>query len=82
LELIRLERRAGNEKLAESNMAKALRECPDSGLLWAEDISTCPKNAQKSKCSDGMKKCDNNPIVITAVARIFAKVGQYLNQNQ
>lgn len=73
LESIRIERRSGNEKLAETNMAKAIRECPSSGILWAEDLTTCPKPAQKQKSVDALKKCDNNPNVILAVGRLFEK---------
>eukprot|EP01038_Epipyxis_sp_PR26KG_P008362 gene8362-11314_t len=73
LECIRLERRSNNEKLAENLMAKALQECPKSGILWAEDILTCRKPLQKSKSIDALKKCDNDPIVLIAVARLFEK---------
>ena len=73
IESIRLERRAGNEKLAENLMAKALQECPLSGIIWAEDITTCAKTAQRSKSVDALKKCDNDPHVVTAVARLFEK---------
>ena len=59
LESIRLERRAGNEKMAESLMAKVLKDIPASGLLWAEEISTCSKTAQKSKSVEALKRCDN-----------------------
>jgi pre-mRNA-processing factor 6 len=77
-------------------MAKAMQECPTSGLLWAETVDTCSKNEQKRRwvyrsgcvmnsslcnCSrrsqDAIKKCDNDPIVITAVAKLFAKVGNW-----
>ena len=71
LEAVRLERRAGNDKLAESVMAKALQACATSGVLWAEDVMTCPKPAQRSKSVDALKRCDNDPYVITAVARLF-----------
>lgn len=46
---MRLERRAGNDKLAESVMAKALHDCPHSGLLWAEEVTTATKTTQKQK---------------------------------
>ena len=36
-------------------MAKALQECPDSGKVWAEDISLAPKPQQKSKSVDALK---------------------------
>jgi pre-mRNA-processing factor 6 len=72
LESIRLERRAGNDKMAESLMAKALQDCPNSGLLWAEEITTCPKVQQKSKSVEALKRCDNDPFVIVAVARLVS----------
>jgi pre-mRNA-processing factor 6 len=49
LESIRLERRNGCEKLAESLSAQALKQFPLSGMLCAEDLLSCPKTAQKSK---------------------------------
>jgi pre-mRNA-processing factor 6 len=70
---IRLEKRHSNFKLVENLMARALQECPNSGHLWAEDILSCPKNQQKSKSMEGHKKCDNNPLVILAIARLFDK---------
>jgi len=72
LESIRLERRAGNEKLAEALMARALQDCPSSGLLLAENITTAPKVQQKSKCADAIKRCPEDPYVIAAVASLFA----------
>jgi pre-mRNA-processing factor 6 len=72
VEAIRLERRAGNDKLAVSLMARALQECPSSGLLLAENISTSPRVEQKSKSADAIKRCPDDPRVITAVADLFA----------
>jgi pre-mRNA-processing factor 6 len=77
LESVRLERRTGNEKLAVNLMARALQECPESGILWAEEILTCPKPQQKSKSMDALKKCDNDPHVINAVARLFERDRKY-----
>ena len=71
LESVRLERRAGHDKLAESLMAKALQECPASGILWAEDILTAPRPAQKRKSVDALKRCDNDAMVVNAVAQLF-----------
>lgn len=73
LETIRLERRHNNDKLAENLMARALQECPNSGILWAEEVLTCPKPQQKSKSMDAIKKCNDDPVVITAVARLFER---------
>jgi pre-mRNA-processing factor 6 len=72
LEAVRLERRAGNDKLAETLMARALQECPSSGLLLAENISTSPRVEQKSKSADAIKRCPEDPLVIAAVASLFA----------
>lgn len=72
LEAVRLERRAGNEKLAVSLMARALQECPLSGLLLAENITMSSRVEQKSKSADAIKKCPDDPRVIAAVASLFA----------
>lgn len=77
VEAIRLERRAGNDKLAISLMARALQECPSSGLLLAENISTSPRVEQKSKSADAIKRCPDDPRVITAVAALFAGERKY-----
>lgn len=72
LSSIRLERRAGNDKLAISLMARALQECPSSGLLLAENITMSPRVEQKSKSADAIKRCPDDPRVIAAVASLFA----------
>lgn len=72
LEAIRLERRAGNEGLANTLMARALQECPSSGPLLAENIRTAPRVEQKSKSADAIKRCPEDPHVIGAVASLFA----------
>ncbi len=72
VEAIRLERRAKNEKLAITLMARALQECPNSGLLLAENISTSPRSEQKSKSADAIKKCPDDPLDITVLASLFA----------
>ena len=77
LEAVRLERRAGNEKLAVSLMARALQECASSGLLLAENITMSPRVEQKSKSADAIKKCPDDPRVIAAVASLFAIERKY-----
>lgn len=72
VEAIRLERRAGNDKMAITLMARALQECPKSGILLAENISTSPRPEQKSKSADAIKKNPDDPLVIAAVASLFA----------
>ena len=72
LEAVRLERRSGNPKLAETLMAKALQECPSSGILLSENIMTAPRVEQKSKSADAIKRSPDDPRVIFAVASLFA----------
>jgi pre-mRNA-processing factor 6 len=72
LEAVRLERRSGNQKLADALMAKALQECPADGSLLAENIYTAPRVQQKSKSADAIKRCPEDPRVIAAVASLFA----------
>jgi pre-mRNA-processing factor 6 len=72
LEAIRLERRAGNTKLAETLMAKALQVCPAAGVLLAENIYTVTRVEKKSKSADAIKRCPDDPQVIAAVATLFA----------
>ncbi|GIL57404.1 hypothetical protein Vafri_12583 [Volvox africanus] len=71
LAAIRTEQRAGNEKAADTVLAKALQDCPTSGLLWAEAISMAPRPARRTKATDALKRCDNDPHVVAAVAQLF-----------
>ncbi len=48
-----------------------LQDCPVSGLLWSESIFLAPKAQRKSKSIDAMKKCENDPVVLLAVAHLF-----------
>ena len=57
LEAVRLERRANNGKGAESLMAKALQECPGSGVLWAEEILVAQRAEQKSESVVSCRDC-------------------------
>ena len=72
----------GNEKLAEALMARALQECPDSGVLWSEQLMLCTKQQQKSKSMDALKRCDNDPLVVLAIARLFEKDRKYAKAQQ
>jgi len=74
---VRLERRVGNEKLAFSLMAKALQECPNSGLLRAEAIKIAARPEKKARCADAIKRCPDDPLIITAVASLFATERKY-----
>ncbi|KAJ8601098.1 hypothetical protein CTAYLR_007845 [Chrysophaeum taylorii] len=70
---IRLERRHDNRKLADNLSAKAIQECPDAGELWADDISNAPKPQRKARSLEALKRCDQNPHVIVAVANLFSQ---------
>jgi pre-mRNA-processing factor 6 len=53
-------------------MAKALQECPTSGLLWSENIWHLePRTQRKPRSLEAIKKVDNDPILFVTVARIF-----------
>jgi len=72
LEATRLERRSGNPGMADSLMARALQERPKSGLLLAEHISTAPRAVRKSRSAAAIKRNPESPLVIAAVAELFA----------
>jgi len=72
LEATRLERRSGNSQLADSLLARALQECPKSGKLLAENITTSPRVTQKNKSATAIKRNPESPLVIVAVASLFA----------
>ena len=76
LEAVRLERRNGNPKLADTLMARALQECPNSGILLAEDIEQAPKVGKKAKSTVAIQRCPESPFVIAAVASFFASKRQ------
>ncbi|GLT67412.1 hypothetical protein SLA2020_397260 [Shorea laevis] len=71
LSAVRAEMRHGNKKEADILMAKALQESPNSGILWAASIEMVPRPQRKSKSMDALKKCDHDPHVIAAVAKLF-----------
>ncbi|KAJ7948291.1 Pre-mRNA-processing factor 6 [Quillaja saponaria] len=71
LAAVRAEMRHGNKKEADILMAKALQECPNSGTLWAASIEMVPRPQRKTKSMDALKKCDHDPHVIAAVAKLF-----------
>ncbi|XP_027159740.1 protein STABILIZED1 [Coffea eugenioides] len=86
LAAVRAEARHGNKKEAEILMSKALQECPNSGILWAANIEMAPRPQKKSRSSDAYKKCEQNPHVLAAVAKLFwherkvDKARSYLNR--
>ena len=77
LEATRLEGREGNVKGRELLMAKALQDCPDSGKLLAETISIAPRTQQRAASLSALRKCDKDPYVCLAVARLFWNERKY-----
>ncbi|CAJ1956560.1 unnamed protein product [Sphenostylis stenocarpa] len=71
LAAVRAELKHGYKKEADILMAKALQECPNSGILWAASIEMVPRPQRKTKSVDAIKKCDHDPHVIAAVAKLF-----------
>ena len=47
------------------------QECPQSGKLLAENINLVPRPQRKSKSSEALKKVNDNPTLIAAVANLF-----------
>jgi pre-mRNA-processing factor 6 len=72
LAAVRLERRAGNAKQATTLLSAALKDCPGSGRLIADDIDAAPRHERKRKAVDALTKHDTDPHVNLAVARLFA----------
>ena len=52
-------------------MAKALQDCPTSGQLWAEHVGMAPRPQRKRRSVDALKRCNNDPQIIAAVAQLF-----------
>ncbi|KAJ1550581.1 hypothetical protein HK096_006126, partial [Nowakowskiella sp. JEL0078] len=70
-EAVGVEIRAGNIAMAKALIAKALQECPESGVLWSEAILMEPRMQRKARSADAIKKCENHPLVLITVARLF-----------
>ena len=71
LTAVRQERANGNVQIAESYVARAIQECPTSGMLLAESVRMAPRPQRKSKSVDALKRCDNDPYIIAAIAILF-----------
>ena len=71
LTAVRQERANGNVQIAESYAARAIQECPTSGMLLAESVRMAPRPQRKSKSVDALKRCDNDPYIIAAIAILF-----------
>ncbi|KAL3621600.1 Protein STABILIZED1 [Castilleja foliolosa] len=73
LAAVRAEARHGFKKESDILMAKALLECPTSGILWAASIEMVPGPQQETKIRDAFKRFgfDPDPHVLVAVGKIF-----------
>uniref|UniRef100_A0A0K0FKK2 Pre-mRNA-processing factor 6 n=1 Tax=Strongyloides venezuelensis TaxID=75913 RepID=A0A0K0FKK2_STRVS len=71
LESIRLEWRSGLKELAKERLSRALQECENSGILWAEAIFMEDRHGRRKKSVDALKKCENDPNVLLAIAKLF-----------
>eukprot|EP00191_Tetraselmis_sp_GSL018_P019287 CAMPEP_0177592198 /NCGR_PEP_ID=MMETSP0419_2-20121207/8425_1 /TAXON_ID=582737 /ORGANISM="Tetraselmis sp., Strain GSL018" /LENGTH=893 /DNA_ID=CAMNT_0019083035 /DNA_START=192 /DNA_END=2870 /DNA_ORIENTATION=- len=71
LAAVQTEQRCGNAKAAEVLLAKALQDCPASGRLWAEAVAMAPRPQRRSKSVDALKRCNNDPYIVAAVAQLF-----------
>ncbi|KAJ2928272.1 hypothetical protein H1R20_g8821, partial [Candolleomyces eurysporus] len=56
---------------AKSMLARALQECPTSGLLWSMSIWAEPRPTRKSRSVDALKKSSDDPLIVCTVARLF-----------
>jgi len=71
-ESIRIEiNAAGNVTQAKNLVAKALQECPKSGLIQAEAIFMEQRQQRMSKAVEALRKVPQDPVLLTAVARLF-----------
>lgn len=52
-------------------MAKALQDCPTSGPLNAEAVAMAPRPQRRSRSLDALKRCNDDPHIIAAVAQLF-----------
>lgn len=48
-----------------------MQECPTSGLLWAEAVAMAPRPQRRNKSVDALKRCNDDPHIIAAVAQLF-----------
>mmetsp|Transcript_13056 Transcript_13056/g.22359 ORF Transcript_13056/g.22359 Transcript_13056/m.22359 type:complete len:902 (-) Transcript_13056:18-2723(-) len=71
IEAIEVEQRVDNLVMAEKLMAKALQDCPHSGLVWAKSISMEPRKKRVGKLLQALNECDSDPHVMMAAANIF-----------
>ena len=50
---------------------QALQDCPTSGRLHAEAVAMAPRPQRRSRSLDALKRCNDDPHIIAAVAQLF-----------
>lgn len=75
----RVEKGSGNAQAAKSLMAKAMQNpaCRASGFVHSEAIFMEKKAARRTKSVDALKSCENDPLVLLSVARLFLSELKY-----
>ena len=48
-----------------------MQECPTAGILWSEAIFMEARAQRKTKSVDALKRCEHDPHVLLAVAKLF-----------
>jgi pre-mRNA-processing factor 6 len=71
LESVWLEYWAGLKNIANTLMAKALQECPNSGILWPEAVFLEARPPRKTKSVYALKKREHDPYVLLAGAKLL-----------
>eukprot|EP01129_Flabellula_baltica_P014603 TRINITY_DN7031_c0_g1_i1.p1 TRINITY_DN7031_c0_g1~~TRINITY_DN7031_c0_g1_i1.p1 ORF type:complete len:938 (-),score=246.41 TRINITY_DN7031_c0_g1_i1:65-2878(-) len=58
-------------KLALNILSRAIKECPNSGLLWSEMIELEDPKAKKQRCASALERCETDGRVLVATAKMF-----------
>lgn len=68
---IKLELSSENQQIAAHLLARALQECPTSGILWALAIEIEPVSTRMRKSTDALKSANEECVVFVAIGKIF-----------
>ncbi len=61
---------------AQTLLARALRECPNSGKLWALSMALAPTAERKARTGDALRECGRDPLVILEAGRLLWRDGK------
>ncbi|KAJ2922650.1 hypothetical protein H1R20_g14434, partial [Candolleomyces eurysporus] len=72
-ESARVEERSSGAGSAQAKLmlARALQECPTSGLLWSMNLWAEHQPTRKFRSVDPLKKSSGDPLIVCTVARLF-----------